>query len=100
MMKDYFEIMLAKKELDPAKVKLLATSEELIEFPWTMQTWLKPELKEKIKKAFLELKDPEILKNLKNADRFDPVTDKDYDKTREIVDAVDKMMKETKDLKK
>lgn len=100
LMKDYYEIMLTKKELDPTKVKLLATSDELVEFPWTMQSWLKPELKEKIKKAFLELKDPEILKALKGADRFDPVTDKDYDKTREIVDAVDKMVKETKHLRK
>jgi phosphonate transport system substrate-binding protein len=100
LMKDYYLIMLEKKELDPAKVKLLATSDELVEFPWTMQSWLKPELKEKIRAAFLELKDPEVLKGLKNADGFAPVTDKDYAATREIVDAVDKMMEEVKKEKK
>ena len=52
-----------------------------------MQSYLNSELKEKIRKAFLELRDPAILKPLK-ADGFLPVTDKDYEivrKTRKLL---------------
>ena len=48
-----------------------------------MRSDLKPELKERIRAAFLNLKDTEILKPLK-ADGFAPITDKDYDGIREL----------------
>ena len=45
--------------------------------PWRAQ------LKEKVRQAFLSLKDPAVLKNFK-ADGFAPMTDKDYDVIREM----------------
>ena len=52
-------------------------------YPWTMQSYLKPALQKKIREAFYNLKDPEILHNLK-ADGFSPVTDKEYDSIRKL----------------
>ena len=46
-----------------------------------MQSYLKPELKDKIRKTFLELKDPKVMKHFK-ADGFGAVTDADYDVVR------------------
>jgi phosphonate transport system substrate-binding protein len=46
-----------------------------------MQTDLATTLREEIRKAFLELKDPAILKPLK-ADGFASITDSDYDVIR------------------
>jgi len=45
----------------------------------------------KIKHAFWDLKDKEILKNLKNADGYAPVTDASYEGVRKVVEKVDKM---------
>jgi len=44
---------------------------------------LAPALKDKMRAAFVELKDPAILKNFK-AEGFAAVTDKDYDVIREM----------------
>ena len=48
-----------------------------------MRSNLKPELKERIRVVFLEIKDPEVLKSFK-ADGFGPVTDRDYDSVRDL----------------
>ena len=48
-----------------------------------MRSNLKPELKQKIRMAFLNLKDPEVLKPF-HAEGFGPVTDKDYDVVRNL----------------
>ena len=91
MGKEYYEDMVATKKIDGEKVKILATSEELVEYPWVVQKSLKPELQEKIKKAFWELKDPEVLQYLKKAEGFAPVTDESYNAVRKVVQKVDKM---------
>jgi phosphonate transport system substrate-binding protein len=49
----------------------------------TLQGYLAPSLKDAIKKAFLELDDPVILK-LFRVDRLAPATDKDYDVLRDM----------------
>ena len=64
------------------KVKVIAVSDPFPNYPWTMQSSLNPELKEKIKAEFYELDDPEITIPLK-ADGFLPVTDADYDIVRD-----------------
>jgi phosphonate transport system substrate-binding protein len=69
--------------IDPAKVKVLAESEPFPEYPWTMRADLAPGLKDKIRQAFFNLKDPEILKPFK-ADGFAAITDQDYDKVRNL----------------
>jgi phosphonate transport system substrate-binding protein len=78
-----FESLVKRGMIDPAKVKVLAESEPFPEYPWTMRSDLAPALKEKIRQAFLNLKDPEILKAFK-ADGFAAISDKDYDKVRDL----------------
>jgi phosphonate transport system substrate-binding protein len=53
-----------------------------------MQGYLAPELKEKIRNAFYNLKDEEILGKLK-ADGFAEATDEDYDKVRKLPSILD-----------
>jgi phosphonate transport system substrate-binding protein len=78
-----FRTLVDSKRIDPTKVKQLALSDNIPNYPMTLQGYLKPELKEVIKKAFLELKDPEILK-LFRIDGLAPATDKDYDVLRDM----------------
>ncbi len=83
MSKPIFEAMVARKSIDPSRVKVIAVSQSIPEYPWTMQQTLAPELKEKIRSAFLSLKDPAVLKSFK-AEGFLPITDKDYDVIRNL----------------
>lgn len=75
--------LVERKLVDPGKVKVLGYSQDYPQYPWTMQSSLKPGLKNKIRNAFLTLKDPAVLKNFK-AEGFAPVTDKDYDVIRKM----------------
>jgi phosphonate transport system substrate-binding protein len=79
--KKIFEHLVEREMISLDKVKVIAVSDPFPNYPWTMQSSLSPELKEKIKTAFYELNDPEITKPLK-ADGFLPVTDADYDVVR------------------
>jgi phosphonate transport system substrate-binding protein len=81
--KPIFESLLERKVIDAAKIKVLEESKAFPNYPWTMRADLKSDLKEKIRAAFFNLKDPEILKPLK-ADGFAPINDKDYDGIREL----------------
>ena len=81
--KPIFESLVQRGLVDPNKVKVLAESKPYPQYPWTMRSNLKPVLKEKIRAAFLNLKDPEVLKPFK-ADGFGPISDKDYDVVRSL----------------
>lgn len=81
--KPIFESLVQRGLVDPNKVKVLAESKPYPQYPWTMRSNLKPELKEKIRAAFLNLRDPEVLKPFK-ADGFGPISDKDYDVVRSL----------------
>ena len=81
--KPIFESLVEKKAIDPAKVKVIAVSQPIPEYPWTMQTTLAPQLKVKIRAAFIELKDPAVLQAFK-AEGFAPIEDKDYDGIRNM----------------
>jgi phosphonate transport system substrate-binding protein len=81
--KPIFETLLERAIIDPKKVTVLAISRPYPEYPWTMRSDLKPALKEKIRKAFLDLKDKEVLKTFK-ADGFGPMSDRDYDVIRDL----------------
>lgn len=81
--KPIFEALVQRGMIDPNKVKVLAESKPFPQYPWTMRSNLKPELKAKIRTAFLELKDPEVLKPFK-AEGFGPASDKDYDVVRNL----------------
>ncbi len=78
-----FESLVERKIIDPAKVSVLEYSKPFPQYPWTMRSNLNPELKEKIRAAFLNLKDPAVLKPFK-AEGFDVITDKHYDVVRNL----------------
>ena len=63
------ERLLEKGVIKKDKIRVLSVSNPYPNYPWTMQSYLKPELQKKIRDAFLNLKDPEIMHNLK-ADGF------------------------------
>ncbi len=76
-----FESLVRRGIISLDKVKVLEVSPPYTNYPWTMQSYLAPELKQSIRTAFLELEDPEILKHFK-ADGFGAVTDADYESLR------------------
>src|SRR5262249_17034421 len=81
--KPIFESLVERGLIDKAKVKVLEESKPFPQYPWTMRSDLKPELKEKIRSAFLNLTDPAWLKPFK-AEGFGAIADKDYDVVREL----------------
>jgi phosphonate transport system substrate-binding protein len=78
-----FETLIEQGVIDAGKVKVLQQSRPYPQYPWTMRSDLKPELKDKIRAAFLNLNDKDVLKPFK-AEGFGPVEDRDYDVIREL----------------
>lgn len=78
-----FESLVERKMVSLDKVKVLEYSKPFPQYPWTLRSNLKPELKDKIRNAFLNLKDPAVLKAFK-AEGFDAVTDQQYDVVRNL----------------
>ena len=81
--KPIFESLVQRGMVDGSKVKVLAESKPFPQYPWTLRSNLKPELKAKIRDVFLTISDPVVLKSFK-ADGFGPVSDKDYDVVRDL----------------
>jgi phosphonate transport system substrate-binding protein len=81
--KPIYERLVEKKTIDPTKVVVIQDSDPYANYPWTVQASLPAEFKEEVRSAFLELTDPAVLKPFKG-EGFAPVTDKDYDKVREL----------------
>ncbi|MFM9940479.1 MAG: phosphate/phosphite/phosphonate ABC transporter substrate-binding protein [Hyphomicrobiaceae bacterium] len=79
---EIFNVLVAKGTIDGAKVKVLAESDPIPNYPMVMQGGLAPALKEAIKKAFVELKDAAILKTFR-AEGFVATDDRAYDILRE-----------------
>lgn len=80
--KAIYEALLARKAIDGAKLKVIAITDPIPNYPMTMQGNLAPELKDKIRKSFLELTDPVILKSFR-VEGFAPTDDKAYDILRD-----------------
>ncbi|HEY8607788.1 MAG TPA: phosphate/phosphite/phosphonate ABC transporter substrate-binding protein [Noviherbaspirillum sp.] len=81
--KPIFDALVQRGVVDPDKVRVLAESAPFPQYPWTMRSSLDPALKARIRAAFLDLKDPQVLKSFK-ADGFGPISDKDYDVVRDL----------------
>ncbi|MEQ1716889.1 MAG: phosphate/phosphite/phosphonate ABC transporter substrate-binding protein [Hyphomicrobium sp.] len=79
---EIFKALVAKGTIDGAKVKVLAESDPIPNYPMVLQGSLAPTLKDAIKKAFTELKDAAILKTFR-AEGFVATDDKAYDILRE-----------------
>lgn len=80
--KPILEALIKRKTIDPTKVKIIATTAPIPNYPIVMQGNLTPQLKESIRKAFLEMKDPKILKSFR-AEGFAATDDKAYDVLRD-----------------
>jgi phosphonate transport system substrate-binding protein len=78
-----FESLVERKIISLKRVRVLEVSKPFPQYPWTMRSDLAPELKQKIRTVFYELKDPKVLKPFK-ADGFAPMKDSDYDVVREL----------------
>jgi phosphonate transport system substrate-binding protein len=85
--KPIFESLVEQGTIDANRVQVIATSRAYPNYPWTMQAALDPQLKERIRDAFLELRDPEVLEPLE-AIGFGPVRDSDYDVVRRLPEQV------------
>ena len=80
--KAIFETLIARKVVDESKLKVIATSDPIPNYPMVMQGNLDPALKDAIRKAFIELKDADILKSFR-VQGFAPTDDKAYDVLRD-----------------
>jgi phosphonate transport system substrate-binding protein len=78
-----YRILVETKKVDATKLRQIALSDPIPNYPITLQGFLKPELKDAIKRAFLDLKDPAILK-LFRVEAIAAATDKDYDVLRDM----------------
>ncbi len=76
-----FQGLIEKGTIDGSRVKVVAESDPIPEYPWVMRSDLADALKQKIRTAFYKIRDPAILKPLK-ADGFAPIEDADYDVIR------------------
>lgn len=78
-----FRTLVDGKKVDATKVIQIGLSDPIPNYPMTLQGYLKPELKSAIRSAFLDLRDPVILK-LFRVEGLAPATDKDYDVLRDM----------------
>jgi phosphonate transport system substrate-binding protein len=77
-----FNSLVARKVIDPTKVVVIAVSDPIPNYPMVMQGKLDPKLKDAIRAAFIEIKDPAILKPFR-AQGFVATTDQAYDILRD-----------------
>lgn len=77
--------LIARGTIDASKIVELDLTAPIPNYPITMQGYLAPELKEKIRAAFLELKDPEILQSFR-VEGFEAASDSSYDVLRETAE--------------
>jgi phosphonate transport system substrate-binding protein len=77
-----YNSLVERKLINSEKVKVIAETKPIPQYPWTMRSNLDEALKEKIRNAFYDLKEAEILKKFK-AQGFAPISDKDYDGLRD-----------------
>jgi phosphonate transport system substrate-binding protein len=86
--KAIFETLIERKTIDADKVKVVTVSEPIPNYPMVMQGNLAAPLKEAVRKAFLELKDAEVLKSFR-VQGFAATDDKAYDVLRETAKILD-----------
>jgi phosphonate transport system substrate-binding protein len=77
-----FDSLVKAGKIDGAKVRVLAETRAIPNYPMAMQAKLTPELKAKIRGAFLDLKDADILRSFR-AEGFAATDDRAYDVLRD-----------------
>ena len=83
-----FRALVDRKTIEETKIRKLDLSDPIPNYPITMQGDLVPALKEKIRAAFLEVKDPAVLKSFR-VEGFAATDDKAYDILRETAKILD-----------
>lgn len=76
-----FDSLVAAGTIDASKVEVIAESEPIPQYPWTLRSDLDPKLQDQVRAAFLDLQDESVLAPFK-ADGFAAMTDADYDGIR------------------
>jgi phosphonate transport system substrate-binding protein len=76
-----FDSLVKAGKLDGAKLRILAETRPIPNYPIAMQAKLAPALKAQIRAAFLDIKDPAILKSFR-AEGFAATNDRAYDVLR------------------
>jgi phosphonate transport system substrate-binding protein len=86
--KPIYEKLIEEGMIDENKVQVIDESDDYPNYPWAICTDLDQDLQEKIKNAFYNLDDEEILESLK-AEGFAKIEDSDYDIIRNMVELLD-----------
>jgi phosphonate transport system substrate-binding protein len=86
--KAIFETLIERKTIDGAKVKVIAVSAPIPNYPMVMQGNLAASLKHAIRRTFLDLNDPEVLKSFR-VQGFAATDDAAYDVLRETAKILD-----------
>jgi phosphonate transport system substrate-binding protein len=79
--------LLKEGKIEPKSVRVLAESPAIPEYMWTFREGLDPAFKEEIRKAFINVTDPEALKVFR-AEAFIPCVDSDVDRVRTWIAAI------------
>jgi phosphonate transport system substrate-binding protein len=79
--------LLDEGKIDANAVRVLAESLPIPEYMWTFREGLDPAFREEVRKAFVDLNDPEALKVFR-AVAFIPAVDSDVDRVRRWIDAI------------
>ena len=77
-----FRTLVDRKVIDPVRLITLDLTNDIPNYPITMQGNLAPELKQAIREAFLSVKDKEVLRSFR-VEAFAPTDDKAYDVLRD-----------------
>ena len=77
-----FDSLLKAGKLDGAKLRVLTETKAIPNYPMAMQAKLAPELKERIRGAFLDLKDADLLRSFR-VEGFVATDDRAYDVLRD-----------------
>jgi phosphonate transport system substrate-binding protein len=81
--------LLKEGKIDAKAVRILAESPAIPEYMWTFRQGIDPAFKEEIRKAFINVNDPEALKVFR-AEAFIPCVDADVDRVRGWIGAITK----------
>jgi phosphonate transport system substrate-binding protein len=85
--KPIFERLIGEGKIDGGKVRILAESPDIPEYMWTFREGMDLAFKEEIRKAFLDMRDPEALRVFR-AEAFIPANDGDVDRVRKWIEAI------------
>ena len=81
--------LLKEGKIDPNAVRILAESPDIPEYMWTFRQGLDPAFKEEIRKAFINVTDPDALGAFR-AEAFISTVDSDVDRVRNWIEVIRK----------